>query len=87
MAAGDASKRNNKESRMQQIELKDGRTVTIDIDTSSLSPIQTLMIISAAVDVLVRSGRIRDDVAINGPQLLQFLDELGDELAATQSAD
>lgn len=64
---------------MQQITIMDGRTVTLDIGT--ISPEQGEMLAVAAVDLLVRSGRIRDDVAINGPQLLQFMAELGDDLA------
>lgn len=69
---------------MQKITIADGRTVTLDIDT--LSPEQGNMLAVAAADLLIRSGRIRDDVAMNGPQLLQFMSELGDELAQQHAA-
>jgi len=64
---------------MQKITLTDGRTATLDI--GAMSPEQGHMLAVAAADLLIRSGRIRDDVAMNGPQLLQFMSELGDELA------
>lgn len=64
---------------MQRITITDGREVTLDM--GPVSPEQGAMLAVAAVDLLLRSGRIRDDVALNGPQLLQFMSELGDELA------
>lgn len=64
---------------MKTITLDDGRTVVLDIDT--ISPDQGMALAEAVAAMLVRSGRIRDDVALSGPHLLQFLSELGDELA------
>lgn len=51
-----------------------------------MTPKQSLALASAAADLLIRSGRIRNDVALNGPQLLQFMGELGDELAQGREA-
>src|SRR3546814_5406549 len=47
---------------------------------------QGLTLATAVADLLIRSGTTRDDVPLSGPQLLQFLSELGDHLAAQRVA-
>lgn len=69
---------------LDTITLADGRKAVLDIGL--LTPRQGLALASAAADLLIRSGRIRDDVALDGPQLLQFMGELGDELAQGREA-
>jgi hypothetical protein len=66
---------------IQTVTISDGRRVDL-VDVDAMSADQTLRLATAAADVLVRSGQIRDDVALTGPQLVMFLNELGDWLAS-----
>ena len=65
---------------MQTITTPEGRTVLLDLD--AMTPDQAMMLAQAAATLLARSGMIADGAALSGPHLLQFLDELGEHLAA-----
>src|SRR3546814_14902592 len=56
------------------------------VDLDQMSQDQGLTLATAVADLLIRSGTTRDDVPLSGPQLLQFLSELGDHLAAQRVA-
>ena len=63
------------------VQSSDGRSIDL-VDLDQIAASQGLALATAAADVLIRSGMIRDDVALDGPNLLQFLSELGDWLAS-----
>jgi hypothetical protein len=63
--------------------ISDGRDVVLDIEPMSES--QQKALCAGIADFLIRSGQIRDDVALNPAQLLQFLSEAGD--MAVQQAE
>lgn len=66
---------------IQTVTISDGRRVDL-VDVDAMSADQTLQIVTAVADVLVRSGQIRDDVALTGPHLVMFLNELADWIAS-----
>lgn len=70
---------------MTTVTIADGRKIEL-LDIESLSPEQTLSLATAMTDFLIRSGQIRDDVAIRAPQLVQFMGEAAD-MAAQERAD
>lgn len=66
---------------LKTVTIADGRRIVLD-DLDQLTHEQGLDLATAAADVLVRSGQIRDDVALSGPHIMQFLSEMGDWLAS-----
>lgn len=62
------------------VTITDGRQIVLD-DLDQITPAQGLDLATAVADLLVRSGQIRDDVALSGPHLLQFLSEMADWLS------
>lgn len=66
---------------IQTVTIADGRRIDL-VDIDAMSADQTLQLATAAADVLVRSGQIRDDASLTGPQLVMFLNELADWLAS-----
>lgn len=69
---------------LKTVTISDGRQIVLD-DLDAITPAQGLDLATAIADVLVRSGQIRDDVALSGPHLLQFLSEMGDWLSGPQT--
>lgn len=69
---------------LKTVTITDGRQIVLD-DLDTITPEQGLDLATAIADVLVRSGQIRDDVALSGPHLMQFLSEMGDWLSAPQT--
>lgn len=67
------------------VKISDMREVAL-VDLDQMSQDQGLTLATAVADLLIRSGTTRDDVPLSGPQLLQFLSELGDHLAAQRVA-
>src|SRR3546814_13867138 len=67
------------------VKISDMREVAL-VDLDQMSQDQGLTLATAVADLLIRSGTTRDDVPLSGPQLLQFLSELGDHLAAPRVA-
>ena len=61
---------------LTQTTISDGRNVVLDIEPMTID--QQKALATAVADLLIRSGQIRDDVALNPAQLLQFLSEAGD---------
>jgi hypothetical protein len=74
-----------KSQMLKTVQISDGRQVALD-DLDAMTPDQGLQLATAVADVLIRSGHIRDDVALSGPHLLQFLSEMGDWLASQRPA-
>jgi len=65
---------------LKTVTITDGREIVLD-DLDQISHQQGLDLATAVADVLIRSGQIRDDVALSGPHLMQFLSEMGDWLS------
>lgn len=70
---------------MTTVTIADGRRIEL-LDLDAVTPQQGLDLATAIADFLIRSGQIKDDVALSGPHLLQFLSEAAD-MAAQQAAD
>ncbi|MFZ3481986.1 hypothetical protein [Sphingomonas sp. 3-13AW] len=47
-------------------------------DLDEATPDQVMALATAVADFLIRSGQIKDDVALSGPDMLQFLSEAAD---------
>lgn len=60
-----------------------GRTVHLDF--VPMTEHQQRLILVAAADLLVASGQIKDDVALSGPQILQFLSEAAEQAAGPKT--
>ena len=69
---------------LKTVTIADGRKIVLD-DLDAITPEQGLDLATGIADFLVRSGQIKDDVALSGPHLLQFLSEAAD-MAAQQAA-
>lgn len=54
---------------------------TVELDFVPMNEHQQKLILVAAADLLVASGQIRSDVALSGPQILQFLSEAAEQAA------
>lgn len=65
-------------------QISDGRDIQL-VDLDQITHAQGLALATAAADVLIRSGMIRDDAPLDGPNILQFLGELGDYLVSKQT--
>lgn len=65
---------------IKPVQISDGRSVLLD-DVDEMTADQGLMLATAVADLLIRSGQVRDDAALSGPHLVQFLGELADQIA------
>lgn len=64
---------------IRSVQISDGRTIAIDLPI--LTEEQQLRLATGVADFLIRSGQIKDDVAMNPAQMLQFLGEAADQAA------
>lgn len=62
-----------------------GKQVTL-YDVFDITPDQHEQLLLASADVLIRSGMIREGAALNGPSMLQHLEELGSHLEAQRTS-
>lgn len=58
---------------------------TVELDFVPMNEHQQKLLLVAAADLLVASGQIRDDVALSGPQILQFLSEAAEHAAGPKT--
>jgi hypothetical protein len=58
---------------------------TVELDFIPMNEHQQKLLLVAATDLLVASGQIRSDVALSGPQILQFLSEAAEHAAGPKT--